>query len=388
MNRIVWTLVLIFPLLPILGVLAESTSPSEQLAGLEKELADAPNNPDLLLSAGRLCLDSGNYEKAKRFIGRAIAVDSTHAMAFALLGLAATVELREGYDEKIEGDTNYRTNLIFATLEPMSKAVALAPDDLEIRLMRGIASVEMPVFGGYWHRFRGDMARTITDEMVENGYGGFLDYAVEDLHTVIAGAASEDMKAQAYYYLGLAYRIKGLQYWQTLTKVYPGTGASKRAWAQMKPEEGWIDPPSSAQPRVSVRFHIGLETDLPPQTGVWIEDGSGNFVKNLYVSGFSAYVKRTQVVLPQWVRASAFETDATTGASISAGRHRFVWDLTATSGIRARDGRYTVKIEVHHWPSMQYQLVGAEIEIGGGAKTTVVREGDLVPFVEVKYVPE
>ena len=388
MKRISAAFVMASILFLVLAIQAEETGQSTQLAELEEQLAENPDDTDLLLAVGKLHLDSANYRKAREMFERAIAVDSTNARAFAWLGLTASSELREGYDEKIEKDANYRTNLIFATLDPLTKAVELAPEDLEIRMMRGIASVEMPVFGGFWSRFRGDMTQTITDEMIKKGYGGYLDYAVEDLHAVIIGDAPEDMKAEAYYYLGLAYRNRGLQYWQTLTRTYAGADASKRAWSAMKPQENWIGSAEIPGERVVVRFHIGFETDLPQQTGVWIEDRDGTYVKTLYISPFSAYVRYAQVVLPKWVDAAGFKIDSVTRASIPAGRYATTWDLTDTEGKRASNGQYVVKIEAHHWPSRHYQIVSAQIEVGGSQKTTVVEEGDLVPFVEIRYVPE
>ena len=202
------------------------------------------------------------------------------------------------------------------------------------------------------------------------------------------GDVSEEMKAEAYYYLGLAYRNRGLQYWQTLTRKYTDTDASDRAWGTMKPQETWLGPAEISGARVIVRFHIGFETDLPQQTGVWIEDREGNYVKTLHISPFSAYVKYTQVVLPKWVGAAEFEIDAVTGASIPAGRYATIWDLTDTAGKKVRDGEYIVNIEAHHWPSMHRQVVRAQIGVGGSQKTAVVEEGDLVPLVEVRYVSQ
>ena len=373
-------------LLTLAAALDDANSQTRDLTEIERQLAQTPDSSELLISAGRLYLDSGNHRKARELLDRAIAIDSTNALALALLGQAAMVELGEGYDQKIAENTDYRTNLIFAALEPMSKAVSLSPDNLEIRLMRGIASVYVPVFGGYYHRYRGDMAQTITAEMIENSYGGYLDYTVDDLHTVINGEASDEMKARAYFYLGLAYKVKGLQYWQTLTKEYPQSEASGQAWEEMGPKERLI-PPTDKRPLVLVSFNLGFETDLPPQTAVWIEDAQGNFVKSVYVSGFSANVRDTQIVLPEWAGASEFQVDAVTGASISAGQHAYEWDLTTTHGDQVREGKYIVKIEVHHWPSMHYQLVSAEIKIGTTERATVVREGNLIPFVEVRFIP-
>ena len=73
-------------------------------------------------------------------------------------------------------------------------------------------------------------------------------------------------------------------------------------------------------------------------------------------------------------------------ASISKGRHLFLWDCTDGSGKRVKDGSYTIWTEVHHWPSMHYQSASATVSVGGNAEVKVVSEGDLIPFYEVRYL--
>jgi flagellar hook assembly protein FlgD len=65
----------------------------------------------------------------------------------------------------------------------------------------------------------------------------------------------------------------------------------------------------------------------------------------------------------------------------------YLWDLKDASGERVPDGEYTVSVEVSYWPSMQYQAVSAAIELGREEQLSVVEQGDLVPYLEIKYVP-
>jgi hypothetical protein len=51
-------------------------------------------------------------------------------------------------------------------------------------------------------------------------------------------------------------------------------------------------------------------------------------------------------------------------------------------------GEYIVKVEVTYWPSMQSQLVAATIKLGEKEEQAVVEEGNLIPYLEVKYYPE
>jgi hypothetical protein len=139
---------------------------------------------------------------------------------------------------------------------------------------------------------------------------------------------------------------------------------------------------------VTIDFVLGFQDELPPQTAIWIEDASGNFVKTLYVSGFAGFVKERQITLPIWAQASNFDdADAITAASIDIGHHIYVWDLRDHEGGKVASGQYTVKVEVSHWPSMQYQVAEAAIELGKKEARTIVEEGHFIPYLEVTYYP-
>lgn len=356
---------------------------------LEKQLEKDPGNPELLIGLGKLLLEQGDYLKARSYLETAAGIDSMNAQVFKLMTETYIAEASKGYSEEIHQDTNYQTELVIHIFDNMNRAVELAPEDPEIRFLRGAYIVEMPVFISFFDRigWTMDMAKGITDLMIEEGYLGLVGQAIEDLRLVAGSEAPDEMKAEALFYLGRAYRMLGLQYWQTLTKDYRDSESARRAWGEMAPEKEWADPTGAEGERVLIRFNIAFESDLPPQTAVWVEDAAGTFIKTLYVSGFSGYAKERQVVLPAWGSVSGFETNNTTGASISLGRHSFVWDCTDASGERVKEGSYTIWTEVHHWPSMHYQSVSASVSVGGDAQSQVVAEGDLVPFFEVRYEP-
>ncbi|MCK4572536.1 DUF2271 domain-containing protein, partial [candidate division WOR-3 bacterium] len=125
-----------------------------------------------------------------------------------------------------------------------------------------------------------------------------------------------------------------------------------------------------------------------PQTAVWIEGGDGNFVKTIYVSGFSGYAKEKQINLPRWAKSSEFaDVDAVTSASINLGHHIYVWDLKDSSREKVKSGEYVVKVEVSYWPSMQYQRVEAPITLKKKEERVVIEEGNFIPYLEVKYIP-
>ena len=328
-------------------------------ADKERETEDQRGDLDM----ARHSIEEGNPEKAVVLLKNIVATDTTDAVALAWLGLARAAMAGESYDERISEDTDFRTNAPLEGYTLLDKAVTMAPENPEIRLLRGLLGSELPAF----------MGKT--------------EQAIDDLNKVIETSSSDSLTSLALYYLGLAYKRKGLSVWEDLITSYPQTEGTRMAFGAMKPLESEIEGSGLSGPTVTVRFAIGFETELEPQTAVWVEDEQGQFVKTLYVSGFSGHVGATQTALPKWAEASDFETDATTGASIAAGWHVYMWNVTDHDGNQVRDGTYTVNVEVHHWPSMQYQIASAPIEVGGREKVSRVNVGNLIPSLEVRYIP-
>ena len=156
----------------------------------------------------------------------------------------------------------------------------------------------------------------------------------------------------------------------------------------MLPSAQRFDTSRYSRPSVVVDFLLGFRDELPPQTAVWIETEKGKFVRTLYASGFSGFAKEVQVVLPVWASTSKFvDADAITGASIDVGEHMYAWDLMDMSGEKVAPGTYVVKVETHYWPSMKYQMVEGEVEIGDKETRVIVQEGDFLPYLRLTYLP-
>jgi len=268
-------------------------------------------------------------------------------------------EAGAGYDPRIYLDTDFRTDLAFESVSMLERAVALAPEDLELRLSRAAVFVNMPFFVGK------------------------LDAGIEELQKIIAMDAPPAVRSEAMYLLGFAYQKKANTQWAKVVSEYSGTDASKQVFNALRPG---FDSSSAGlkPPYLSIDFILGFKDELAPQTAVWIQDQAGAFVKTVYVSGFSGNAREKQVDLPVYAERSKFsDVDAVTGASIDIGHHVYQWDLKNVGGQTVKNGDYAVCIEVSFWPSMQYQRIEIPVTIGKKGVRVVRQEGDLIPYVEV-----
>jgi tetratricopeptide (TPR) repeat protein len=336
---------------------------SPEILALKKKAQKYPDDADLLLMLGNTYLEANKDEEAAEIFERAVAADTLNLKAYKMLAFAIKRMFQAGYDPRISMDHNYRTDLRLRMMSVMEKAVAIAPEDLEMRLMRGTAGVESFFFMGR------------------------MDLSVEDLQMVIEGDAPDVMKAAARYQIGRAQQKKVHSQWLKVISEYPDEHAVDSVFNVLNPGLKQIDISQYETPVVVIDFVLGFKDELPPQTAVWVEDKEGEFIKTIYVSGFSGYA-RSGGRIPQWTSSSEFiDADAVTGASIDLGHHIYVWDLKDPSGDKVKPGEYVVKVETAFWPSMQYQCVEAPLILGKKAERVIREEGKLIPYVEVKYVP-
>lgn len=338
---------------------------SPEIAGLKKQVKNEPNNSALLIKLSKAYVDKKDFEEARKILKEAIKIDSKNIKAYKLLIFVIGELAVKGYDERIYEDTDLRTNLAFELMRFIDKACALSPDDVEIRLLRGITGVEMPFFVNK------------------------LEQAIEDLKWISKRDVSESYKAKALFWLGKAYQKKAMIYWIKVVSKYPKTEASKYVFSGLHPKIKRLNISKYKMPVITIDFLLGFRDELAPQTVVWIENKEGKFIKTIYVSGFSGYAKEHQINLPKWSKSSNFvDVDGVTSASIDLGHHIYVWDLKDISGKKVNPGEYLIKVEVSHWPSMEYQLVSAAINIGKDKDRVVIEQGDLIPYLEVKYYPK
>jgi tetratricopeptide (TPR) repeat protein len=344
---------------------AASEKPARSLVEVEKEVKAAPEDVDKLTELGKAYLDAGEFEKADTTLRKAIALGPEQADAYRWLAMAIGGSMQgELYDERVHQDTDWATKLAFEMVELLDKAVDLAPEDMETRLFRGIIDIQMPFFTGK------------------------LDQGMADLQMVMDSDASKDSKAQAAYWLGYGHQKMATTYWVKVLTDYDNEDAARLALQAMRPPLTRLDTSQIETPAVVVDFVLGFRDELPPQTAVWVETPVGSFVRTLYVSGFSGHARDVQVVLPVWASSSDFGgADAVTGASIDTGEHIYVWDLTDEAGMLVKPGEYVIKVETHFWPSMKYELASASVVVGGETPVTAVKEGNFIPFLELRYMP-
>jgi len=84
---------------------------------------------------------------------------------------------------------------LFTIYEALDKAVSLAPENGEIRLLRGIAGVEMP----------------FSVQKLERG--------IDDLNRVLRNDVPDSTKAEVLCWLGKAYQKKAMSYWIKVVSI-------------------------------------------------------------------------------------------------------------------------------------------------------------------------
>ncbi|UCE05221.1 MAG: DUF2271 domain-containing protein, partial [bacterium] len=293
---------------------------------------------------------------------KAIEIDSTNVDAYKFLIETLGHLAEKGYDKRIYNDTDLRSKLAFEVAEYAEKAVKIDSNNPELRLLRGSIGVMMPFFVGK------------------------LEQGIADLKFVTESDASKELKAEALFWLGYAHQKKATTYWIKVITDYSKTDASQLAFQTMRPAIKHFDPDKHKAPFLAIDFVLGFRDELPPQTAVWIEDKDGKFVKTVYVSGFSGFAKEKQANLSNWADASDFsDADAVTAASIDVGHHIYTWDLKDYKGNQVKVGDFVVRVEVAYWPSMEYQSISANVKIGKQGSRVVVEEGNLIPYLEVRY---
>ncbi len=130
----------------------------ERLAQLQKQIDQQPTNLTLLVKAGDLCHDEGVKDNkdavklAEKFLREALKLDPSNAPALALLGSTYTLKGRDAFWPGTQ------ISLVKEGNKMLDAAVALATNNVMVRLTRAANNVHMPKFLGREEIARTDLA--------------------------------------------------------------------------------------------------------------------------------------------------------------------------------------------------------------------------------------
>lgn len=108
--------------------------------------------------------------------------------------------------------------------------------------------------------------------------------------------------------------------------------------------------PAAAELSFSFTRQSGFSTN---QFAIWIEDSSGNYIKTLYATHFTAaggWQKR-ETSIPTWVKQSGIagmtkpQIDALSASTPKTGKLEYYWDGSDRNGIDLPPGAYVICLE-------------------------------------------
>jgi tetratricopeptide (TPR) repeat protein len=213
---------------------------------------DAATTPASLIATGQQQLQQARttnteeaYELAETTFARAVQLDAKDATARLYLGLATLEHAGFVAKQGRFGPSGDLTNKATADLDA---AVALAPDNLLVRLRRGSSYAEFPSFLN-----KGALARDDLEAVVH--HPKFL-------------AQSNDLRAQVYYTLGRVYAAggeaeKARASWQAAVEASPQSRDGKAAQGELQKLAAPVVASDSAGRRMPDRFPR-ITTDTSP----------------------------------------------------------------------------------------------------------------------------
>jgi hypothetical protein len=123
---------------------ADSLTLDRKLTELEKAFSANPTNPAALYTLAKYCHDIGakdNEQAAKlaeKYFNDLLKLQPTNALATAYLGSTLTMRARDSFWP------TRQLSLVKEGIRTMDRAVALAPNDITIRMVRAMNNVHMP----------------------------------------------------------------------------------------------------------------------------------------------------------------------------------------------------------------------------------------------------
>ena len=330
--------------------------------GKSSEYYKSSKEKMLKLNKSEKQVSSGNeYEKAQKLLTEGKEREALKLFRIASLNDPNNLELHliyartignvveSGYDGNIRNDVTDRAGLAHEVYEVLSHCVELAPDDEEIRLLRGSVAIDLPFFVNS------------------------LETGISDMEYLIANSNSAEIKSQCVYL-----KRKGMQRKQIFEMAEKGYNAKteeekKILLSQFIPENNPVIQKQPDGKSLKVSLSIGYRDQISPQTAIWVEDENGNYLETIYVSAFASFVKDKQIHLPRWAKSSEFKkTENVTGASIDCGTHIFYWNYE-----NCNLDNIVLKAEICHWPHIMYSKYEIPINLKVNKKH-VLSNGDFL----------
>ncbi|MDO9577171.1 MAG: DUF2271 domain-containing protein [Candidatus Cloacimonadales bacterium] len=320
--------------------------------------------------------ESGNnYQKAMQFLEEnqlkeavyhfrlAARQDTTNLELYLIYARTLGALAGQGYDETIGEDVTARAVIAHEVFEVLSRCVELAPGNDEILLLRGSVAINLPFFVNS------------------------LDTGIEDMTYLSQNGKTDEIKGQASYLLKEGLEKKRI-YKLAETGYNAATEEEKQQLlTQFIPTQSPIEQEQPQGDHLQIELVLGYRDQIAPQTAVWIEDETGNYLKTIYISGFAAHVKEQQIHLPRWAESSEFrQLDAVTGASIDCGKHILYWDFTDFAGNKVSGKKFVLRTEICHWPHVQYHNQSLEIDLAKSDQFQITETNFLIPELKATWI--
>ena len=171
----------------LLGLaLAVSVLGQDKVRELERRVQSNPKDESALMELGRLYHDRGAsgddtaVEKGLQCFDTALAIDSMNAVALAYRGSLWTMRARDSWWPPS------KLNHLRRGGAELDRAVEIAPDNIMVRLLRGINGLGLPAFVGR-------LPTSLEDFIVLLRHPAFPEQ-------------TRELKAAVYYYAGVAHK--------------------------------------------------------------------------------------------------------------------------------------------------------------------------------------
>ncbi len=346
------------------------------LYGKDSQYYDSAKKEFNKLDKEKKDIESTNhYEKAMNYLEQKKYRESVKEFEFAAKNDPDNLQLHllyakalgnlasEGYDDTISKDVTDRASIAHDVYKVLSHCVELAPKNDNIRLLRASVGVNLPFFVNC------------------------LDEVTKDLEYLSKNGKTDKIKSEASYHLKKANEMKKV--YDLAEKGFKTKSPAKRKKMLSKfiAVADIVKPKKPKGQSLEIDLKLGYRDQIAPQTAVWIEDENGNYLKTIYISGFAAHVKETQMNLPRWAEKSKFrDIETVTGASINCGEHKFYWDFTNFNGKKINPKKFVVKAEICHWPHVQYLNQSLKINLLKGKRFHSEGDSWLIPELDAKLI--